>query len=616
MESFPVRFGKYILIDLIAVGGMAEVFRAKLAVESTASDRVFALKRILPMHTGNEDFVRLFEKEIGLAMGLSHPNLVKIYDFGAVKSQNFLAMEYVHGISLKTLMDHVAANRGRFPIDFSCRLAMPLSQALAYLHGLKDHISGKYVGITHRDVSPQNVMLSYSGEVKLFDFGVAKAIVNENTATGSFKGKPAYMSPEQVTGEEIDARTDIFSLGIVLWELLAGRSLFSTGQAITTIQNVMEAPIPAPSSINAGVHPALDAIVLKCLERDCGRRYQAAQLLADDLDTFLSTHYPQSAAPTMSAFLRSTLGAQIDRENELLATRMQNPAPLVANSIELEGGGNPQPEWLRSGPTKHPFEIANGSRARAETPVFPERSRQSSRFVTISLLLVFLGIAGAWYRFSGQANVRTAPTENVQESVAAGTMQLNAVREPSGAGQPALPSAALEFQPAVDYKSQECRKGRPVCALGNEKIEDFSSACAAADAHARVLYEGMCDGDLNPVVQFKNVSLMGGWRKTKESRRTSTYGDQLEIAVKTRNMPDFLHLEVFFVLANSSQMWKAKNMDTLDTAVSLSKTLPNGTYDLELRAVDANGRVVLVKRLNKPFQIEDGAAAAPHFIEL
>lgn len=292
MAFRPHRFGRYIIIDPIAVGGMAEIYRARLAMAKDAKeggpDRVIIIKKVIANLSQNSEFTQMFEEEIKITVGLTHPNIIQIYDYGRVEEQYFMAMEYVEGKNLRQFVKRLADMKSMFSIDMSCHIISQVCHALSYAHAYKDRMTGKPLGIVHRDISPQNVMISYDGAVKLFDFGIAKAkSASEATRAGVIKGKPSYLSPEQINGEELDGRCDIFALGIVLWELLTAKRLFAADTDMGVLRLIQSAKIEPPSTFNPAVPQALDAIVLKSLTRDKNKRYQHAEEFQRDLHKFL-----------------------------------------------------------------------------------------------------------------------------------------------------------------------------------------------------------------------------------------------------------------------------------------------------------------------------------------
>jgi serine/threonine protein kinase len=278
------RFGRYFLVERIAVGGMAEVYRAVThGVEGFR--RTFVVKRILPEKASSPTFVRMFCDEARISALLHHPNIVQVYDFGHVRGSYFLAMEYLAGKDLSSLMRVLRAAKASVPPGLAAYVAREAATGLHYAHTLRS-ASGQPLGIVHRDVTPSNVMMLFTGGVKILDFGIAKAssAVQAVEVEGGVKGKFGYLSPEQARGADLDGRADIFALGVTLWEMLAGRRLFAGKDDLETLRNVLQKPVPPPSSIRREVPPELDRIVLRALDRSPERRYQTAEEFALDCD--------------------------------------------------------------------------------------------------------------------------------------------------------------------------------------------------------------------------------------------------------------------------------------------------------------------------------------------
>jgi len=264
--KFPQKFGSYILLRKIAMGGMAEIFRGK-TVGAEGFEKDLVIKRILPHYTEDEDFVKMFIDEASIAAKLQHSNIVQIFDFNVVDGCYYIAMEYVEGNDLKNLID--ASNKQEKPLTpAQCVwIVMEISKGLHHAH-IKSY-KGKPLNIVHRDISPQNAMISFNGEIKLMDFGIAKAASRSTkTVAGTVKGKCAYMSPEQARGKPLDGRSDLFGLAVVLWEMLTHKRLFLGNSDFVTLSNVLKQDAPAPSSINPDVPKELDEIVLKALAKD------------------------------------------------------------------------------------------------------------------------------------------------------------------------------------------------------------------------------------------------------------------------------------------------------------------------------------------------------------
>jgi eukaryotic-like serine/threonine-protein kinase len=284
----PERFGRYVLLDRIGEGGMAEVFRAIMpGVEGFK--RTLVIKKILGRLSESAKFVDMFVREARIGALLNHPNIVQVYDFGNVDGHYFLAMEYVRGRDVLAIIRRLRDMRRPFPVAVAAYIAREVASCLAYAHALAGP-DGRSLGIVHRDVSPSNVMCLREGGVKLLDFGIASALSEsgvERTDQGAFKGKLAYMAPERMHNEPLDGRADLYSLGVMLWEMLTCKRLFRGTSEAETFHNVLEMPIPRPSTESAGVPPSLDAIVLRTLERNRDKRYQTGKALADDLEEVL-----------------------------------------------------------------------------------------------------------------------------------------------------------------------------------------------------------------------------------------------------------------------------------------------------------------------------------------
>lgn len=285
-ENGASEYGRYVLLERVAVGGMAEVFRAKReGVEGF--EKVVAVKRILPHLSSNKDFVDMFVAEAKMVASLSHPNIAQIFDLGKIDDSYYIAMEFVEGRDLRTILSR-ARNRGTLlGVDLAALIAAKVGAALEYAHRHRDD-AGNELRIVHRDVSPQNILVSNEGEVKLVDFGIARAATKaSHTDSGSLRGKLLYMSPEQAWGKALDKRSDIFSLGGVFFEALTGHPLFSGNSEMSILERVRDARFVTPSSLNPAVPIELEAIVTRALQRDPEARYQDAAEMLKDLDTYL-----------------------------------------------------------------------------------------------------------------------------------------------------------------------------------------------------------------------------------------------------------------------------------------------------------------------------------------
>ncbi len=299
LESAPTshppagqQFGRFLLLECIGRGGMAEVFRA-VAHGVEGFQRIFVIKRIHRDKSDNPQLIEMFVNEARISALLNHPNIVHIYDFGQIEGWYFLAMEHLRGKDLLLVLRQLRAAGQVMPAALAAFVAREVAAGLDYAHRLTGP-GGRGLQIVHRDVSPSNVMLVRAGGVKLLDFGIAKAeallSLKKESLTDSLlvKGKLSYLSPEQVRNEPIDAQSDIFSLGVMFWECLTGKRLFYDKVDYKTMNNVLNRPVPAPSALRPDVPPAIDAVVLRALDRDREHRYQSAQTMADDLDHALA----------------------------------------------------------------------------------------------------------------------------------------------------------------------------------------------------------------------------------------------------------------------------------------------------------------------------------------
>lgn len=319
MSTAIESFGKYILLEKLAAGGMAEVYLAKTTGASGVS-KFLAVKRILPQFSDNPEFVEMFKEEAKIAVNLNHSNVVSIFDFGIEKRQFFLVMEYVEGQNLRQVINHLKKENKYFSIDQIVYMIKEVAGGLDHAHRCIDGTTGRPLNITHRDMSPQNIMVSFEGEVKVVDFGIAKAETQlEQTRAGTIKGKFGYMSPEQADGQQVDLRTDVFSLGIVLWELLANDRLFTANSEAATLKKIRECQIPPVRKLNPAVPPELERICNKALAKDKSLRYQTSAAFHKDLSRFLNTQYPEFSAHDFSVFMKSAFSQMfLDNRKKLV----------------------------------------------------------------------------------------------------------------------------------------------------------------------------------------------------------------------------------------------------------------------------------------------------------
>ena len=308
-KSKPQRFGPYVILDQIGDGGMAEIFLAKMQGYS-GFEKLIALKRIHPRYSQNQTFAKMLIHEAKLAASLQHFNVVQVYDLGEIDGQVFVAMEYVKGRDLAGVLSNTYRRKERLPLPLSLCIATEFMTGLDYAHRMRSG-DGAPLGIIHRDISPQNLLISYEGEVKVTDFGIARVLSEKDgfQLPGNLHGKFGYMSPEQVKGQEIDQRSDIFSAGVVLWEMLTGTRLFRGKEHKETIKMIVSHPIPLPSSKNPEVPPAVDRVVLKALARDPNNRYQTTGALLGELSRVADSLPRRAATRDLSVYMRRQFGA-------------------------------------------------------------------------------------------------------------------------------------------------------------------------------------------------------------------------------------------------------------------------------------------------------------------
>lgn len=318
-QSAVEHFGKYILLERLASGGMAEVYLSK-STGAVGVNKFVAIKRILPQFSDHPEFIDMFKEEAKICVNLNHGNVVSIYDFGVERGQFFLVMEYVEGRNMRQILNELKKSNGQFSIEQISYMMKEVAAGLDHAHRLLDGTTGKPLNIVHRDMSPQNIMVSFEGEVKIIDFGIAKAETQmEATKAGTLKGKYGYMSPEQADGQGIDPRTDIFSLGIVLWELLANDRLFTSNNEAAILRKIRDCQVPAIRKINPTVPPELERIVNKALAKDRSLRYQTAAALHRDLNRFLNTEYPEFSPHDFSVFMKNAFaGPYLDQKKKLV----------------------------------------------------------------------------------------------------------------------------------------------------------------------------------------------------------------------------------------------------------------------------------------------------------
>jgi serine/threonine-protein kinase len=300
-------FGRYRLLGLLGQGGMGRLYIAeRRGVQGFV--KIVALKRILPHLADSAQLRDMFLNEARIAARLEHPNIVATYELGEVEGKYFISMEYLPGEDLSAVISRCQGGQ-TIPIEIAAALAQQAAQGLHYAHDARDG-QGRLIGLVHRDVNPRNIFVTYHGVVKLLDFGMVRNPAGPKSVPGVFKGKYGYCAPEQLEGARIDRRTDVFCLGIVLWECLTGARLFDAGTDVETIDAVRSRPVVRPSALRPEVPRPLEEIALRALARDPGQRYQSAHEMSEDLDRFLLDRNSRPTITTVGQWIEAIFGSE------------------------------------------------------------------------------------------------------------------------------------------------------------------------------------------------------------------------------------------------------------------------------------------------------------------
>jgi eukaryotic-like serine/threonine-protein kinase len=406
----PIPFGRYLLLDRVNIGGMAEVWRGKV-FGAGAFERLVAIKRILPNIAEDEEFISMFQDEAKISVQLTHANICQIYELNRIGSSLYIAMEYVPGKDLRSIFERARKKGEPPPVPLVCYVIGKLCEGLDYAHRKKDSY-GRELNVVHRDVSPQNVLISFEGEVKVIDFGIAKAAGKvTKTQAGILKGKFGYMSPEQIRGLPLDRRSDVFAIGVCLYELLTGERLFIGESDFQVLEKVRKAEVLPPSTYNRKIPEALERIVLKALAKDPEDRFQYASDLADELQRFLITSDSIFSRKDLMQFMKSTFAEEVERERARLAEYAEIKAP-EGMFTAIEGGAVSVPVVTRPTgpilaavppPSAAPAVVVRGSSLPKLTAAAPQSVRREDESST---LVVEAGEALAQSEPSGPLSVQ------------------------------------------------------------------------------------------------------------------------------------------------------------------------------------------------------------------
>jgi len=473
---------RYELVGEIASGGMATVYLARLTGVG-GFQRLYAIKRLHPHLQGEKEFVEMFLDEARLAAGIHHPHVVPILEVGASESGYYLVMEYIEGETLAKLLARAASSKERIPLPIGIRAGLDMLSGLHAAHELRDE-TGAVAGVVHRDVSPQNVLVGADGITRITDFGVARAAARLTaTRVGQLKGKIAYMAPEQARGEtDVDRRADIFAAGIVIWEALAHKRLFKAESEAGTLARVINDPIPSLIKTAPHVPTAIDAVVMKALDRRLEQRFQTCAEFADALERAAIQTGQLASARDMQAYVRQVIGTEMQTQQTAL------------RAWTARADAEPQTRPMVT-PTKRTFS-AVATEATPSGTGLTELSRSDGRRVWALAALVVLGAVGFFgFRWL---------TEGDQPHPAAVTAGPTA---PAGPGEE--PAAAAPAPTTT--KAGETPSGSSLDDLAEEnKAEE-----GKADADKRP-----SSGDATPASDHKRPATSGGSKPVRDSGKS------------------------------------------------------------------------------------------------
>jgi len=391
MTSFQKKqFGKYLLIDKIGVGGMAEVYIGKMTGDE-GFEKLLVIKKILPHLTTEDELVKNFIDEAKIAALLQHENIIHVYDFGNIEDSYFIAMEYLFGKDLKLVIKKSSEIELQIGLENIIYIASKICDGLDYAHKLKD-LQGEALNIIHRDISPQNIFVTYDGHVKIIDFGIAKtAAQSTKTQVGLVKGKLAYMSPEQAGSKVIDYRSDIFSVGIILYEMVTGRRMFE-GETLEIFSRVIEADFEPPENIVADLPPKLIEILHKSLAKNPDHRYQSCSEMLADIEDCLYYLSLRPNARKMSQFMTSLFEKEFhdEKTNIVEAMKYTEPEKTVVLDTDYEDTA-----FVTKEDSNQEKEQATEFSPKEKLPQNKIETRIGNKIWAVIIFLFIIGILGA-----------------------------------------------------------------------------------------------------------------------------------------------------------------------------------------------------------------------------
>ena len=450
----PTPFGKYMLLKQIAVGGMAEVYLARQNGPE-GFEKECVIKRILPALAADQQFVEMFLDEARIAARLSHPNIVQLFDLGKMGEKDyFLAMEHVPGVDLQRVLENEGRHKRRVPLAIALRILSNVAEGLDHAHRATDG-RGAALGIVHRDVTPSNVIVSFDGIAKVLDFGIAKAVAKTwRTEVGVVKGKIPYMSPEQVRGEQLDARSDLFSLGGVLYEITTGKKPFEGGNPAEIAMNILHHEPAAPSTLVPNFPPHLEAILQRCLAKDRDQRYASGRELQVAIDELLVANGIRCTSHEVASYIEQIFpGLRQSRTEETAAIDTTDSTVLPPNS------GIDEPS-LKVGEMRMPTTLTGNDNVEEARRNLAGSSKAMILIIAMVVIAVAVGFSVMSHRASSTTPSSSTPTTPPPPSLTASGSQA-AVVEPTKIEPKAEPKSAPKAEPKPDSKPEAKGLAKP-----------------------------------------------------------------------------------------------------------------------------------------------------------
>jgi len=480
MAGLPCRFGKYTLIRKLASGGMAELF---LAIQKSVAgfEKLVVIKRILPAVSQDRAFIDMLLHEARVAATLSHPNIVQVFDVGSVDATYFIAMEHVHGEDLRSIVRQMKKkDETEFPLEHALAIVLGMCAGLAYAHDKRD-LDGTPLHIVHRDISPQNVVVTFTGDVKIVDFGIAKSNAERpgQTQSGHLKGKVPYMSPEQARGEPVDWRTDVFAAGILLFELTTGKRLFKAASEFETLKLICDQEYPTALQVRDGYPLELESVVMRALEKKREDRWQSAREMQAAIEEFVRRERVPVSNIALSQFMQRLFAEKLAAQKEALLQGKQ-----LADIIANEPGGDSASG--HGGSSQSQSISVSGTAARTVTD--GSAGKRGLPWVPTAAAIGILAVTGTlWMARRG----------NVHESAMAATAASAAAVVPSASGT----TSVAEQEPSAPSSTASSAIDVPAAPVATQKAPRAPGGAHPTAAAAPA-----------PVGTGKlNVSAHGGW---------------------------------------------------------------------------------------------------------